>query len=55
MIGMNGLRLLSRGAKDVVKAPQNVVEVVFPTKTHLMSKALHDGVGKPVYRKDTIV
>ena len=55
MIGMNGLKLLYRGAHSVVEAPQNLVNVPFPSKTHVMSKALHDGVGRPVYRKDTAV
>lgn len=49
---MTGLRLLHRGAKNSVSAPQNVVHVTFPQKTVVTSAQLIDEMGRPTYRKD---
>jgi hypothetical protein len=55
MMGITGLRMIHRDSKETVAAPMNFIDVSFPKKMNVMSMALHDTFGRPVYRKDTKV
>lgn len=53
MMGPTGHRLIHMG--DNVKnlySPQNMVNIGFPRKTTVSSRALIDEFGRPTYRKD---
>jgi hypothetical protein len=53
MLGITGHRMAYKGAADqLVSAPQNLVNVVFPQKTVVKSMQMVDDWGRPTYRKD---
>lgn len=49
---ITGHNLIFRNLKNVVTAPQNLVNVQFPQKTTVSSAQLIDEFGRPTYRKD---
>jgi hypothetical protein len=55
MMGITGNRLLHLGAKSTISSPQNLIDVTFPYKTHVMSTQMTDALGRPTYRKDSKV
>lgn len=53
MLGMTGHKLVLKGTDSMVSAPQNLIDVHFPRKTHVTSHMMTDLLGRPVYPKDT--